>query len=192
MAEVKPRGTRRVVTGHDEEGRAVVLSDAAAPNVTFREATGGIVSTLVWVTDHTPASLEGQKDGAARQMGVPPPEGGTAFRIVEFPPFKPELLQTSADTARKDWGMQGHALPGMAPRHPFIHRTRTVDYIVVLEGEIDMLLDEGEVHLRAGDTLIQRGTNHAWINRGTAPCKVAIIFIDAAEPAEIRALAAGA
>lgn len=179
------RGVRRIVTGHDDNGRSRVLSDGAAPNVTVREATGGIVSTLVWVTDETPALLAGTHDQAARQMGVPPPDRGTAFRIVEFPPFKPELLATSPEVARQDWGMQGHALPGAEPRHPFIHRTRTVDYIVVLDGEIHMLLDDGEVHLRAGDTLIQRGTNHAWVNRSVAPCRVAIIFIDAVEPPEI-------
>lgn len=184
----KLRSVRRVITGHDAQGRAKVLSDAPAPNVTFREATGGIVSTLLWVTDESPATLNYAGDQADRKMGVPPPTQGTAFRVVEFPPFKPELLQTSAEVARKDWGMQGHALPGIEPRHPFVHRTRTVDYIVVLEGEIDMLLDDGEVHLQTGDTLIQRGTNHAWINRGTKPCRLAIIFVDAAEPEEIRAL----
>lgn len=185
-----PRGVRRIITGHGADGRSRVLIDTQTPNVTVREATGGIVSTLVWVTDETPALLAGSHDQAARQMGVPPPVCGTAFRIVEFPPFRPELLATSPDTARQDWGMQGHALPGAEPRHPFIHRTRTVDYIVVLEGEIHMLLDDGEVHLRAGDTLIQRGTNHAWVNRGNAPCRVAIIFIDATEPPEIVAASA--
>jgi len=187
-SDSSPRRIRRVVTGHDAQGRAVVLTDTPAPNVTVREATGGIVSTLLWVTDQTPADLNGTKDQADRVMGVPPPAGGSAFRIVEFPPFKQELMDTSPETARKDWGMEGHALPGVSPRHPHIHRTRTVDYIVVLEGEIDMLLDEGEVHLCAGDTLIQRGTNHAWVNRGHQPCRVAIIFTDATEPEEIKHL----
>jgi mannose-6-phosphate isomerase-like protein (cupin superfamily) len=185
MSRADRRRVRRVVTGHDEGGRSRVLVDEAAPNVVVRQQTGGIVSTLLWVTDGAPASLDGHADAADRSMGVPPPVHGTAFRIVEFPPFRPELLGTSAETARADWGMQGHALPGAEPRHPFIHRTRTVDYIVVLEGEIDMLLDEGEVHLQAGDTLVQRGTNHAWINRGDQPCRLVIIFVDAEEPAEI-------
>lgn len=184
------RGVRRVVTGHDAAGRATVLFDGPAPNVTVREATGGIVSTLLWVSDETPASLAGTGDAAARRMGVPPPEGGTAFRVVEFPPFDPALLATSAETAQRDWGLHGAALPGWPAQHPHIHRTRSLDYIVVLEGEIVLLLDDGEeVALRAGDTVVQRGTNHAWINRSARPARLALIFVDAQEPPEVVALA---
>lgn len=178
-------GPRRVVTGHDESGRSTVIEDGLAPNVTHRIETGGILSTLVWVTDGAPADISGRADAADRKMGVPPPEMGTAFRVIEFPPFDPALENKPNDEIQRDWGMQHSALLGHPPRHPFIHRTKTIDYIVVLEGEIDMLLDDGEVHLQAGDTLIQRGTNHAWINRGTQCCRVAIIFIDSKEPEEV-------
>ncbi|WP_158602114.1 cupin domain-containing protein [Pararobbsia silviterrae] len=186
QVERKIRAPRRVVTGHDESGRSIVIEDRDAPNVTLRTETGGIVSTLLWVTDQSPASTSGRHDAADRKMGVPPPKMGSAFRVIEFPPTDPAMHHKPNVEILRDWGMEGEALPGHPPRHPLVHRTRTIDYIVVLEGEIDMMLDEGEVHLRAGDTLIQRGTNHGWINRGTAPCRVAIIFIDADEPDEVR------
>lgn len=178
---------RRVVIGHDVNGASTVIDDRPSPNVVVREATGGIVSTLLWVTDQSPADVSGTHDAADRKIGVPPPTHGSAFRVIAFPPFDP-ALKADTKTALRDWGMENSALPGIPPRHPFIHRTKTIDYIVVLEGEIDLLIDNGEVHLKAGDTVIQRGTNHAWVNRGTDYCRVAIIFIDAAEPEEIRAL----
>ena len=157
---------RRVVTGH-RDGKAVVLYDSAAPNQKLRQASG-LVSTLVWATDETPADISGSADRAAREIGVPPPPGGSIFRVVDFPPEK-------APRSREAM------LAEIGARHPGMHRTRSVDYAIVLQGEIDMLLDEGEVHLRAGDVLVQQGTNHAWVNRGTAPCRIAFVLIDAKE-----------
>jgi mannose-6-phosphate isomerase-like protein (cupin superfamily) len=179
---------RRVVIGHDAKGASTVIEDRPAPNVVVREATGGIVSTLLWVTDKSPADVSGTHDAADRKMGVPPPRNGSAFRVITFPPFDPALLKTETITALRDWGMENTALPGVPPRHPHIHRTKTIDYIAVLEGEIDLLLDSGEVHLKAGDTVIQRASNHAWVNRGHKNCRVAIIFIDSEEPEEIQAI----
>jgi len=162
---------RRVVTGH-RDGRAVVLFDSAAPNQKLREASG-VVSTLLWVTDETPANVSGSTDRASREIGVPPPLRGSIFRVVDFPP---ESGTRSRDAVLKEMGVADHG----GARHPGMHRTRSVDYAVVLEGEIDMLLDASEVHLKAGDVLVQQGTNHAWVNRGTAPCRIAFVLIDAA------------
>ena len=141
--------TRRIVTGHDAEGRAVILHDGAAPNVKRRPS--GLVSTLLWTTDESPADASRKGDRAAREIGIPPPEHGSIFRIVDFPP-----------------GARGE-----------MHRTRSIDYAVVIEGEIDMFLPDGEVHLRAGDVLVQQATDHAWENRGKANCRIAFILIDA-------------
>ncbi len=188
MNQDAKHAVRRVVIGHDASGASTVIDDRAAPNVVVREATGGIVSTLLWVTDESPAKVSGMQDTADRTMGVPPPRQGSAFRVITFPPFDPALHESETITALRDWGMEGTALPGVEPRHPHIHRTKTIDYIVILEGEIDLLLDSGEVHLKAGDTVIQRASNHAWVNRGQKDCRVAIIFIDAEEPEEIQAL----
>jgi len=149
--------TRRVVTGHDEQGRAVVVFDGPAPNVRHRPS--GIVSTLLWTTEESPADISGTVDRAAGEIGIPPPHHGSIFRVVDFPPAGPE------------------GDPGM-------HRTRSIDYAVVLEGEIDLVLDDSTVRLHAGDVLVQRGTVHGWINRGTKRCRMAFILIDAKEPRE--------
>jgi mannose-6-phosphate isomerase-like protein (cupin superfamily) len=162
--------TRRVVTGH-AGGKSVVLYDGPAPNRKVRQATG-LASTLLWVTDETPADISGSTDRAAREVGVPPPPNGSIFRLVEFPPGRKEM---SRDAVLEEMGIgaQGEA------KHPGMHRTRSIDYAVVLEGEIDMLLDDSEVHLAAGDVLVQQGTNHAWVNRGSRPCRMVFVLIDA-------------
>ena len=171
---------RRVVTGHDAGGKAVVLADGAAPNQKARNA--GIVSTLLWVTDETPADIAGSKDRADREMGVPPPSAGSVLRVVDFPPVSAEAVAKLDQAAvHREMGLTGHA-SGAGTRHPFTHRTRSVDYAIVLEGEIDMLLDDSEVHLRAGDILVQQGTNHAWVNNSKSVCRIAFVLIDAQEP----------
>lgn len=175
------RPVRRVVTGHDPEGRSIVLFDSAAPNVKGRAQ--GNASTLLWVTDESPANVSGTQDRAAREIGVPPPRGGTVFRLAEFPPSSggEDLLDHA--TVLRDFGIGDDVAPGQPSRHPLIHRTRTIDYVVVLEGEIHLLLDETAVRLSAGDVVVQQGTNHAWINRGPGRCRLAMVFVDAQEPA---------
>ena len=171
---------RRIVTGHDASGKAVVLMDGAAPNQKARNA--GIVSTLLWVTDETPADMAGGQDRADREMGVPPPPAGSVLRVVDFPPVNADAAATLDQAAiHREMGLTGHAT-GAGKRHPFTHRTRSIDYAIVLEGEIDMLLDDSEVHLKAGDIMVQQGTNHAWVNNSNAVCRVAFVLIDANEP----------
>ncbi len=179
------QSVRRVVTGHDESGKAVVLMDGAAPNVKQRKASG-LFSTLVWVTDETPADISGSTDRAAREIGVPPPPMGSVFRIVDFPPAG-DASGVDNDAVLREMGI-GRTRDGQggAPaRNPFTHRTRSIDYAVVMSGEIDVLLDDSEVRLKAGDVLIQQGTNHAWFNRGRENCRMAFVLIDAAEPAQL-------
>jgi hypothetical protein len=173
---------RRVVTGHHPDGRSTIVTDGPAPNVKRRAA--GNSSTLLWVTEETPASLSGNEDRAARDIGVPPPRGGTVFRVAEFPPHTGGDVRDNEQVLR-DFGIGPDVKRGHAPRHPAIHRTRTIDYVIVLAGEIDLLLDDGEVRLRAGDVVVQRGTNHAWINRGDGVCRLGMVFIDAEEPPEL-------
>lgn len=161
---------RRVVTGQ-RAGRGVVLFDGPAPNARLRQASG-LVSTLVWVTDETPADISGGADRSLREIGVPPPAGGTIFRVVDFPP---EQAARSRDEILREMGVA----PEGAARHHGMHRTRSIDYAIVLEGEIDMLLEDSEVHLRAGDVLVQQGTDHAWVNRGAVSCRIAFVLVDA-------------
>lgn len=173
---------RRVVTGHRKDGRSTVVADGQALNVKQRAA--GNASTLLWVTQECPADISGVADRAAGDVAVPPPPRGSIFRVAEFPPHTGGEVRDHA-TILRDFGIGDDVARGHPPRHPAIHRTRTIDYVIVLEGEIDLLLDDGEVRLVAGDVVVQRGTNHAWINRGNAVCRLGMVFIDATEPPEI-------
>jgi mannose-6-phosphate isomerase-like protein (cupin superfamily) len=174
---------RRVVTGHDATGTATVLFDGANPHKNVRPGSG-TVARLLWVTDQSPADISGAADRAAVKIGIAPPAGGSVFRVVDFPPT------TDEEIAKLDTDYMQSQMPhddrGTAkyrpPTHPFMHRTRSIDYAVVMSGEIDMKLDEEEIHLEAGDVLVQQGTNHAWINRSGKPCRIAFILIDAADP----------
>jgi mannose-6-phosphate isomerase-like protein (cupin superfamily) len=167
---------RRVVTAHDASGKAVVGFDSVAPQ-TGGEAELGVRVFNLWVTDSTPADNGGKDDAAARKVGIPPPPNGSIFRIVEFAPTP------KADTLDPNFlaRIAGGGADGKPPRHPGMHRTRSIDYAIVLSGEIDMLLDDSEVHLKAGDVLVQRGTIHAWVNGGKEPCRIAFVLIDAKE-----------
>ena len=169
---------RRIVTTNDETGKAIVLLDSAAPNAKIRQTTG-ITFTLLWVTDSTPPNISGNVDAADRDIGVAPPPGGSIFRIVEFPPTKANENVVSSEEVLNEMGLTSSAETGGKLRHPHMHRTNSIDYAVVMSGEIDLFLDDSDVHLKAGDVVVQRGTNHAWVNRGDEPCKIAFILIDA-------------
>jgi mannose-6-phosphate isomerase-like protein (cupin superfamily) len=171
---------RRVVTIVDHDGKAVVLFDGENPHKKAHPQRN-TVSRLLWMTDRSPAPIDGTADRAAVTVGIAPPAGGSVFRIVDIPPITPPIESLDPDH------MHGELAPhapkrGLPPRHPLMHRTRTVDYAIVMAGEIDMLLDDSEIHLKAGDVVIQQGTNHAWVNRGTEACRIAFVLLDAAEP----------
>jgi hypothetical protein len=167
---------RRVVTGHDTRGRSMILSDEPSPHV-LSLAGRAVTLTNLWVTDATPADNRGDADGAARPIVLEPPAGGTIFRVVEFEPDRPaETFDRAAAFAVTG---ASHAMDAAGARHPGMHKTATIDYAIVLSGEIYALMDEGETLLRAGDCLVQRGTNHAWSNRSDAPCRVAFILVSA-------------
>ena len=176
---------RRVVTVRDAEGKAVVGIDGPARNVRLRKASGGLVSTLLWVTNETPADISGRADRADREIGVAPPPRGSAFRIVDFPPTADSASMDNEAVIREMGISHAGAKAGDGTRHPLMHRTRSIDYAIVMSGEIDMLLDDTEVHLRAGDVLVQLGTNHAWVNRGREICRIAFVLIDADETAPL-------
>jgi hypothetical protein len=168
---------RRVITGHGADGKAVILSDAPTPHTRVRAGRGN-VSRLFWTTSESPADMSTGSDRAEGFSGTAPPPRGSVLRIVDFPPvsdvdvsqFPPDYL------AREHGGLRGAA--HRPPSHPFMHRTDSIDYAIVLSGEIDMKLDEDWLHLKAGDALIQQGTNHAWLNRGTDWCRVAFVLLD--------------
>jgi mannose-6-phosphate isomerase-like protein (cupin superfamily) len=129
----------------------------------------------------SPANISVKEDPLKRPFGIAPAPNGSIFRIVDFPPLPPEN-ELSPDLMRSLVG-GGHAPHGAKPsRHPMMHRTRSLDYAIVLSGEIDMLLDDSVVHVKAGDVIIQQGTNHGWVNRGSGTCRIAFVLIDAQEP----------
>ena len=178
---------RRVVTGVNAEGQAMVVQDGLAPVTVSRPALA-MEAALIWTTSETPADLSQFDDPTLRPSAIGPTPGGSLVRVTDFLP-SPKGVDDA--TVQKEFGLGGDAQGG---RHALMHRTRTLDYAIVLDGEIDMLLDEGEVHLKAGDILIQRGTNHAWVNRGDRPCRIAFVMVDAVDypPPEGRPFPLGA
>jgi quercetin dioxygenase-like cupin family protein len=121
-------------------------------------------------------------DRADRSIAVAPPANGSILRIVDFPPVTPEVDKMDGTALRREMGVDHGGAAGAPSRHAYMHRTKSVDYAIILSGEIDMLLDDSEVHLKAGDILIQQATNHAWVNRSAEFCRIAFILIDAHDP----------
>jgi quercetin dioxygenase-like cupin family protein len=139
---------RRVVTGHDANGKAIVLIDEVM--VGPPPMAPGVEGMPVWTTEGFPTNNDGDKDTSGEVAGITK-ANGTVFTMVTFGPGCTELP----------------------------HRTSSIDYGVIVSGEIDMALENGQsVHLRAGDTYVQRGTMHTWINHGNAPCVIAVAIID--------------
>ncbi len=174
-----PRVPRRVVTGHNSEGKSIFITDAATPHV-FQRSPGSAIVMELWETHSTPADNRGNDDAIAHGFRLPPPKNGSVFRLIEYPPDKERLKALAAERAGPDDGSGWlQAADRREARHLGFHKTSSVDYAIVLSGEIYALMDEGEVLLKAGDVLIQRGTNHAWSNRTNEPCYVAFVLIDA-------------
>jgi mannose-6-phosphate isomerase-like protein (cupin superfamily) len=169
--------TRRVVTGHDAGGRSIVLMDGESPHAFVLEKAGGLRLIELWETRSAPADNAASGDAAEHERRIEPVNGGTVFRVIEYPPDRERLKSLAPDAFFASMGAR--AADAATRRHPGMHRTDTVDYCIVLSGEIWAVLDEGEVLLRAGDCLVQRGTNHAWSNRGDAPCRIAFVLVAA-------------
>jgi hypothetical protein len=174
-----PRPFRRVITGHNAQGQSIFVSDGPAPVVHSRGA-GATAVTEFWETDAMPPSNAGNADPTlGKPQRLPPPKNGSKFRVVEYPPDSQRLATLRAPGVSHDAKAEGYTRHLDNKRHPGFHKTDTIDYAIVLTGEIYALMDEGELLLKAGDVLIQRGTNHAWSNRTEQPCCVAFVLIDA-------------
>jgi mannose-6-phosphate isomerase-like protein (cupin superfamily) len=171
-------GIRRVVTGHDASGKAVVTSDGVTPVVHTMENRPGYSWNEVWVTGQAPARNDETHDPTVGPRTITPPPSGSKCRIIEYPPDADFIKTFDASKADSAFDSPGTTHVKNA-RHPFMHRTETIDYAIIISGEITMLLDDSEVDLTAGDVVVQRGTNHAWSNRSNAPCRIAFVLIDA-------------
>lgn len=187
---------RRVVTGHDANGRAMVASDGPLPTVVEIAAIPGTVFHEVWSTSETPAAVNNAPDPTTGPLMLPPPKQGTRMRFVDIPPDTAEFLAHGATKMHAAFSEVGDAdastVKADSP-HPLMHRTESIDYGVVIEGVMTLILDDAEVALAPGSVVVQRGTNHAWANRSGRPCRMLFVLIDGTyDPAIAAALAAPA
>jgi len=176
---------RRILTGHDSEGRSTIIADGHATNVKEMASMPGLALTDLWETAGAPANNDGHADAAARPVRLEPPKNGTILRVVEFPPDAQWRSSVNSKEAFKSIGA-GH----VADKHsadPMMHKTSTVDYAIVLKGEIHAVMETGETLMRAGDILVQRGTNHSWSVRGTEPAIVCFVLVSAKPLAKPKA-----
>ena len=177
------RAVRRIVTGHDANGRSVVISDDTSPHIRENLVHPNRGLTDLWRTFEGLPSNLGAQDAAATEVVLSPPTNGTVFRFFQIPPERDvsnlswEERQRQADAVFAGMGA-AHNRDSKA-RHPGMHTTETVDYIILLSGEISLVLDDAEVPMQPLDVVIQRGTNHSWVNTGSEPAVLAAILIDA-------------
>lgn len=175
---------RRIVTGHDAKGRSVIVSDGLATNLVSSSARPNRGLTNLWRTEGTPPSNKGYVDPmAGPPVGLEPPKHGTVFRFFQIAPEKEEAHLSKEDREKAAQAIfnamgAGHARVDTR-RHPSMHKTESVDYIILLSGQITLLLDEGEADLKPFDVVIQRGTNHGWVNKGDTPAVLVAVLVDA-------------
>ena len=182
---------RRIVTGHDAEGRAIIREDRPVPRVQRIGGEHGPLFFEVWNTRETPARID-RASGEPPEEGIQlaPPRNGTRIRVLEIPPddasfetLSPEQIKAHfAEVAAAD--APSHS--GAGSRHALMHRTETVDYGIMLEGELTLIMDVGETVIRPGDIVVQRGTNHGWANRSGKPCRIAFVLIDGTYESDLK------
>lgn len=165
---------RRVVTGHDDANRAIIVADGPSSRVFDDLGEEGLVFHEIWHTTETPALIDRDtREADEPALSLAPPRQGVRIRVLDIPP--------DADGADMETVFDNIGAPDarvVSDRHRSFHRTETVDFGIVLCGEIVLLMDEGETTVRQGDIVIQRGTNHGWANRSGEPCRIAFVLID--------------
>jgi hypothetical protein len=177
---------RRILTANDADGRSYISEDGPAPAVQTMQGREGYRNNNLWRTVGSPAQVAAS-DSTLEHRGVLPPAGGTVLRVIDIPPEPKDREERLRQTQAVFAAMfpDAHHNAGDA-RHPGMHTTATIDYAIVLQGELVAIMDEGETLMRAGDVLIQRGTHHAWANRSDSMARIAFILIDA-DPSRTRA-----
>lgn len=181
---------RRVVTGHNEKGDSIITEDAPPPRVTRIGGEQGPVFYEIWNTTETPARIN-RNNSETPEQGIilAPPKHGTRIRVLDIPPEDETFDDVTPEQARAHFAevaaadASSHTSEGS--RHPFMHRTESIDYGIMLEGELTLIMDEGETVIRAGDIVIQCGTNHGWSNRSGRVCRIAFVLIDGEFDSEI-------
>jgi uncharacterized cupin superfamily protein len=179
-----PKPVRRIVTVDDDSGKSVAASDGPVTDVCSDPARPGFSSTRIWVTDATPARIRGAHAALALPHTIEPPPRGSICRILTIPPddaFRGKVGAAEVAAFFSAMGSSAASTYSVSAPHPYMQRTRTLDFCVILEGEVTLVLDTEEVKLSAGDTVVQRGTSHAWSNHSSRSCRIAISSHDAAE-----------
>src|SRR5258707_3981046 len=169
VAAQQPPEVRRVVTKIDASGKAVVMLDGQVQLTSFRSPNP---ASEMWVTESSPPDFSWSADRGKTKVGLVPPKNGTIFRIVDFVPTTQKIESMDINTMMKVVGDHAPA-KGLPPRHPMMHRTRSVDYAIIMAGRIDMLMDQGGVHLKAGDDRVEQAANQPWAKRNGEAWRVA-------------------
>ena len=168
---------RRIITGHNRAGKSIITIDDP-PACSIGEDVGGLFE--IWNTDGMPINSSDELDRADSEIILSPPANGTKFRYFQINPTPEgvpwEILQELAAQAFSRIGAAHHRIDNS--KHPAMHKTETIDYIILLKGEVTLILDEEEVALKPHDVVVQRGTNHAWANHGTEPALLIAVLID--------------
>lgn len=171
----------RIVTGHDDEGRAIVVTEGALRSVNRLPTIPGTVFHEVWSTQGMPVVLGNTPDPTSGPLMLPPPKHGTRMRFVDIPPDTEDFLKHGAARMKDAFNAIGDESASTVQAdspHPLMHRTESIDYGILISGEIVLILDEDEVVLKPGSVVIQRGTNHAWANRTSETARMLFILID--------------
>ncbi len=177
------RPVRRIVTGHNNEGKSIILQDGPSPHVLENPTQEGRGLTDLWRSFASPADNCGNADAADTQVTLSPPGNGSVFCFFQIRPTAWDAAMSDEERSKRD--AENFAKMGASRAHDSassqhgMHKTDTVDYIILLSGQVSLVLDEGEVAMEPMDVVIQRGTNHAWINHGDEPAVLAGILIDA-------------
>ncbi|ADZ91465.1 cupin domain-containing protein [Marinomonas mediterranea] len=181
--------THRVITGHDEEGNAIIVENGPIPTTMDFDAIPGTKFHEIWNTTETPSLINlDDQDPTLGPVVLSPPKNGTRIRFVDIPPDTEEFLTQGKDKMEGVFSSIGSSefstVKENSP-HPLMHRTESVDYGIVLEGELTLIVDDGEALLKPGSVVIQRGTNHAWANKSNKMCRIVFILVDACYDAEL-------
>jgi uncharacterized cupin superfamily protein len=180
-SDIKP--VRRIVCIDNDEGKSEAIMDGPSPDVRTDPARPGFAATRIWVTDRTPCRIQGIRETLNMPHTLEPPPGGSVCRYLTIPPddvFKGKVGSGEVAAYFAAMGSPHASTFSATAPHPYMQKTQTLDFCLILEGEVTLVLDTEEVHLRAGDTVVQRGTNHAWSNRSSQPCVIAVSSHDGA------------
>jgi hypothetical protein len=178
----EPKPVRRIVTIDDEAGKSLAIADGPSPDVRGDAARPGFSSARIWVTDSSPPRIGAYRDPVLGPHTIEPPRGASLCRVVTFPPddsYRGKVGAKEVAAFFRAMGSPGASTYSPQAPHPYMQKTQTLDFCLVLEGEITLVLDTAEVRLKAGDTVVQRGTNHAWSNHSNRPCRIAFSSHDA-------------